>query len=129
MSLYAYLARLEDTLRSRRDIVLESLRLTLTTIGAIFEASLRFHDDSRLMIVEEVERVGGRGTRRIAYKFHYQRADGTLIFRYDNVPHYPHLSTFPAHKHAENSVIEAEPPDLTDVLREIDSFIYPESGP
>lgn len=126
MSLYAYLTRLEDTLRSRRDIVLKELRLTLTSIGAIFEADVRFHDDSRLVIAEEVEQLGRREIRRIMYKYQYQHPDGTLIFRYDNAPHHPQLSTFPAHKHIAGSVVEAEPPDLSDVLREIDGIIYPE---
>jgi hypothetical protein len=55
-----------------------------------------------------------------------QDADGNLIFRYDNAPHHPHLSTFPAHKHVGSSVIDAEPPDLNDVLAEIDAIIYPD---
>jgi len=125
VSLYAYLTRLEDTLRSRHDIVLENLRLTLTSIGAIFEADVRFHDGSRLVITEEVEQVGRRDIRRIMYKYQYQHPDGTSIFRYDNAPHHPHLSTFPSHKHIAGSVVEAEPPDLSDVLREIDGIIYP----
>ena len=127
MSLYSYLARLEDTLRSRQDIILEELRLTLTTIGAVFEADVRFYDGSRLSIVEEVEKVGHRDIRRIAYTFHYQRADGTLSFRYDNAPHYPHPPTFPSHKHVGNSVVSAGVPDLTDVLRAIDAIIYSQS--
>jgi hypothetical protein len=48
-------------------------------------------------------------------------------FRYDNSPHHPHLATFPSHKHMEDAVIEAEAPDLTDVLREVDAMIYPKS--
>ncbi len=126
MSLYAYLVRLENLLYSRRDITVEKLHLTLTAIGALFEASVRFCDDSRLIIAEEVEVVGRRGIKRVAYKFHYQKADGALIFRYDNSPHYPYLSTFPSHKHVGGRVIEAEPPDLSDVLREIDAIVYPD---
>ena len=124
MTLQGYLARLADTLYSRHDITLEELRLTLTTVGAVFQADVRFYDGARLLIVEEVERVSSRDVRRVAYKFHYQQADGTLIFRYDDSPHHPHLSTFPHHKHAGAFVIEAGAPDLADVLREIDALIY-----
>ena len=67
MSLYSYLTRLEDTLRSRRDIDLEDLRLTLTTIGAVITADVRFYDGSRLSIVEELEKAGLRDVERIAY--------------------------------------------------------------
>jgi hypothetical protein len=124
VTLQGYLARLVDTLHSRHDITLEELRLMLTTVGAIFQANARFYDGSRLLIVEEVERVSSRDVRRVAYKFHYQKTDGTLVFRYDDSPHHPHLSTFPHHKHAGDSIIEAAAPDLADVLREIDALIY-----
>ncbi|MBI4316566.1 MAG: hypothetical protein HY679_11575 [Chloroflexi bacterium] len=128
MSFYSYLARLEDTLRSRRDITVEALRLTLTTLGAVFEANLRFHDGSWLHAVEEIEIAERQGIRRINYSFHYQRADGTLIFRYDNSPHYPNLPTFPDHKHEGDAVREAKALDLADVLREIDALIYPDAA-
>lgn len=124
MSLYGYLARLEDTLRSRQDIENRNLQITLTTIGAILRVDLCFYNGSQLSVVEEVERIGHRDVRRIAYKFHYQRADGTMIFRYDNAPHYPGVPTFPHHKHVGDSVVAAEEPDLSDVLREIDRLIY-----
>ncbi len=105
---------------------MDRLRLTVTSIGALFEADVQFYDGSRLIVVEEVEQVGHHDVKRVAYKFHYQQEDGTLIFRYDNVPHYPHLSTFPSHKHEAGSVVKAEPPDLSEILREIDAIIYPE---
>jgi hypothetical protein len=55
----------------------------------------------------------------------YVSRDETLIFRYDDAPHHSHLLFFPHHKHIGGSVIDAEPPDLADVLREIDVLIYP----
>ncbi|MBC8496345.1 MAG: hypothetical protein ISS57_01530 [Anaerolineales bacterium] len=58
------------------------------------------------------------------YTYHYQKADGTLIFRYDNSPHYPDLPKAPHHKHiGEDEVISASPPDLHRVLAEIASLI------
>ncbi len=41
-----------------------------------------------------------------------------------NVPRYPDLSTFPNHKHEDDRIIEAKPPDLSEVLAEIDAIIY-----
>jgi hypothetical protein len=55
----------------------------------------------------------------------YVSRDETLIFRYDDAPHHSHLLFFPHHKHIGGSVIDAEPPDLADVLREVDALIYP----
>ena len=36
------------------------------------------------------------------YSYHWQKADGSLIIRWDNSPHFPNISsTFPHHKHVE----------------------------
>lgn len=126
MSLYHHLVRLETVLNSRQDIDVKLFQIDILTIGVELSSELRFHVGSRLNIVEQLEPVGERDYNRVAYKFHYQDRNGNLIFRYDNSPHYPHLATFPAHKHTSNAVIEAEPPDLNEVLAEIDAIIYPE---
>ena len=125
MSLYQYLARLETLLHSRQDIAIELLQIDVITIGIKFSCDLHLHNGSHLSVVEQLEPVGKRDFNRVAYKFHYQDQDGVLIFRYDNAPHYPHLATFPDHKHVGDTVVETEPPDLNDVLTEIDGIIYP----
>lgn len=126
MSLYQYLVRLETTLRSRQDIELELLQVELVTIGVRLKGELRFYDGSQLSFFEQLEQVGKQNFKRVNYKFHYQDTAGNIIFRYDNSPHYPHLATFPAHKHVGNTVVEAEPPDLNEVLTKIDAIIYPQ---
>jgi len=50
--------------------------------------------------------------------------DETMIFRYDNAPHFPKLSTAPHHKYiGENDVAAADIPDLQSVLKEIEGLI------
>lgn len=85
----------------------------------VVRGDLYFADDSLLHIREFVNTE--EGVERFMYVYHYQKADGALIFRYDNTPHYPDLSTFPHHKHAgsETEVIAAEPSDLKSALAEI----------
>jgi hypothetical protein len=102
MKLYRYLARLQSTIYSRREIEVERLITHLTTAfnGRIW-GRLRF------------------------YRYHYQRADGTLVVRYDNAPHHPDLLGFPNHKHTPTGTEPAEPPDLSEVLKEIDKHVYP----
>ena len=57
--------------------------------------------------------VGQERSFKKTYTDHYQRADGAVIFRYDNAPHFPKLSTAPHHKHVgENDVVAADAPDL-----------------
>ncbi len=60
---------------------------------------------------------------RVMYAYHYQKVDGTLIFRYDNTAHHKSVPTFPHHKHGINGVMNSDVPSLEDVLREIESLI------
>lgn len=123
--LKAYLDRLENSLRSRQKLTILYLLYRQFSGMGNFRAQVRFYDTSVLTIREELEESQGQGIERTKYVFQYQRADGTLIFRYDNAPHYPDLPTFPSHKHTPDGVIAAEPPDLADVLREIEAILYP----
>lgn len=59
---------------------------------------LRFWDGS-LLQVKEALAVRALAIVKVRYNYHYQRADGTQIFRYDNAPHYPDLPGFPEHKY------------------------------
>ncbi len=45
------------------------------------------------------------------------------LFRYDNAPHYPHLPTFPHHKHGGGGVLASAEPTLEQVLSEIADLI------
>jgi hypothetical protein len=93
-----------------------------TSIGFI-RGEISFLDGSQLHLREFVNVE--RGTERYMYAYHYQRPNGTLVFRYDNAPHFPALSTFPHHKHeaSEANVVAASPSDLQVVLTEIQSLI------
>ncbi|NOX60981.1 MAG: hypothetical protein GXP42_03400 [Chloroflexi bacterium] len=125
--LHRYLARLYDTILSRREIQIEELEIFDRSDEpgqtSEFYARLRFPDDSQLQVVEKliVERFTIIKAR---YSYHYQRADGALVFRYDNAPHHPEISTFPHHKHVGKAVVPSSPPDLIEVLREIDGILY-----
>jgi Family of unknown function (DUF6516) len=61
---------------------------------------------------------------RISYTYHYQSAEGKMIFRYDDANHFPMLASAPHHKHTgENDVSAANAPDLHAVLYEIELMI------
>jgi len=125
--LYRYLARLQDTILSRREIEIEEMEIIDRSDqmgqSSEFYARLRFYDGSLLEFVEKlvVERYTLVKSR---YAYHYQQADGVLIFRYDNVPHHPEVETHPHHKHAGEDVLAARPLDLSEVLHEIDVILY-----
>ncbi len=55
------------------------------------------------------------------YSYHWQSANGLLIIRWDNAPHYPKLQTFPHHKHirSESNVEISYETTLGDILNYI----------
>lgn len=129
--LHRYLARLQDTILSRKEIEIEEMeildRSDRTSGASEFYAKLRFFDGSELQIVEKLA-VEQYAIIKSRYAYHYQKADGALILRYDNVPHHPEIETHPHHKHVADAIIAANPPDLSEVLREIDDILYSKQG-
>ncbi len=84
-------------------------------IGLI-KGVLSFSDDSKLFFREYLDLR--YKTEKETYSFHYQNQDGGLIFRYDNAAHKP-SSRFTDHKHVGEQVVQAEIPNLREVLEEI----------
>ena len=84
---------------------------------------VEFRDASYLLFFREL--IDMRlPLQKIMYAYHYQKADGELIFRYDNTAHHQSISTFPHHKHFQNgNVGESNVPSLEQVLREIEGLI------
>ena len=123
--MHQYLTRIYATLYSRGDVEIQFLYSEQPTrLDGRVRGRLRFYDGSTLTFEEKVIKRG-RSIERISYRYHYQRADGTLGFRYDNAPHHPEVLTFPDHIHIEGHVEAAEPPDLSEVLHRIDGLLYP----
>jgi hypothetical protein len=117
-----------DVIHSRRGATVESYKVNRPPAQqfSIIKARLRYWDGPMLQLSENLLAEGVR-LRKLEYAYHYQKQDGSLIFRYDNVPHYPELPTHPHHKHVKSGAVErveaAQPPQLTDVLREIDAML------
>lgn len=126
-----YLDRLYATIQSRHEITVEKLELfdQSAMAGRTSELliRLRFWDGS-LLQVYEVLTVRGFAIVKTRYSYHYQRKDETQVFRYDNAPHYPDLPGFPEHKHKSEQVFSASAPDLSQVLKEIDEYLYTRSS-
>jgi uncharacterized protein DUF6516 len=125
MRLKQYLSHIQNILYSRREITLELLRAreVVPDREGIVEGRLRFWDGS---LLEFTETLIERGVVLIKtdYAYHFQDTQNQLIFRYDNAPHHPEVSTHPHHKHTSKGIETANPPYLNDVLREIDQYLY-----
>ena len=83
---------------------------------------LRFSDNSLLEISEAIHISEGIFTW-LSYRYHYQRPDGSIIFRYDNTPHHHDVNTYPEHKHIGESVVSANRPGIEDMLSEAKKHI------
>lgn len=78
---------------------------------------LRF-DNGNLLEINEAVVVENGELLTLGYRYHFQDSMNQLLFRYDDTPHFPELSTFPHHKHTTTDVIEHLKPLLIDVLQE-----------
>ena len=95
-----------------------------TEIGFL-RGDLTLIDGTRLHFREYVRYAESEAPDRFMYAYHYQRADGTMVFRYDNSDHFPDLANAPHHKHYSDamSVIPTQAPDLATVIREIEELV------
>ncbi len=127
-TLYHYFSRLEDTLLSRQEIEIQEISIEQDKPDndqGEFRANINFYDRSSLKAFERVSLEDGEIIKD-DYSYHYQKSDNSLVFRYDNAPHHPEIETHPHHKHvgSDENVIAAQPPDLSDMLNEIDDNLY-----
>ena len=126
MYLERYFGRIQKILETRSEITIEHFQAIETQPDqeGLIEGKLRFWDGSLLAFVEIVEERGVT-LRKVDYAYHYQTASNQLIFRYDNAPHHPEISTHPHHKHTATGLEATKPPHLNDILGEIDALLYP----
>ena len=92
-------------------------------LAGFIRGEVEFRDGSSLLFFRELIDLRPP-LQKIMYAYHYQNADGDLIFRYDNTAHHRSVPTFPIHKHTMGGgVTSSEVPSLEQVLREIEGFI------
>lgn len=116
MNYYISLVTNELSLLDNRAFVREHSVLLHEHTATKFQLTLRieFIDDSVLYTNEYI------GASRRKYAFQWQTADGVWLIRWDNVPHFPKLASFPDHQHDYRSgsevVMESFDVVLVDVL-------------
>jgi len=74
-------------------------------------------DGGLVELFEYVVPVGERLELR-QYRFHWQDAEGSLLRRWDNAPHYPDLPNAPHHVHLADGSVKPvpNPPDALSVI-------------
>jgi hypothetical protein len=82
-----------------------------------------FWDNSFLDLYEVVSTEQGYPIK-VHYAYTYVRG-GERVFRYDNAPHHPEISTRPHHKHSgtRDTLAASSEPTLAQILNEIESLL------
>ncbi|NBD36641.1 MAG: hypothetical protein GVY30_11670 [Chloroflexi bacterium] len=114
-----YFAQIEETLAEFPDIRhYELQKKVYNTKQGYISGRVVFEDGTRLDFVEVMDTDM---VRKLKYRYHYMDTTQEIIFRYDNAPHYPEVSSFPHHKHTGDDVdvCECDEPSLEDVLLDI----------
>lgn len=75
-------------------------------------------NEAVLVVGEETDELSNLG-----YRYHFQDELQSLIFRYDNTPHFPGLDNFPHHKHVGGTVVSSQKPSIPDVVQEVKEFL------
>ena len=116
-SLERYFAEIETAVAQLSAYAESYVEEILTAERANLRIRLRFKNGALLEINEALIIENG-ALKSLGYRYHLQRANNELLFRYDNTPHFPDLPSFPHHKHLRDAVVAASKPDLLDVLKE-----------
>lgn len=95
-------------------------------LSVYLKGQIRFIDSSILEIA--IFTTESTHTLKInKYRFHYMTDDRQMLFRYDNAPHHPDISSFPHHKHTSVNVVQSDIPSIRDVLNEISAMMVSKS--
>lgn len=125
MLLTEYLSNLVKVIEehSKTGLIIDSELTTdfRTEKIGIIKGFVAFTDNSGLFFTEYLDLR--YKVEKLNYSFHYQKQDGTLIFRYDNARHKPPSEVF-GHKHLSNGkIVATELPLLNSIFTEIMDFL------
>jgi hypothetical protein len=97
------------------------IRERATTTDGHLRARLTFTDGSQLEFSEYVQHSPDGQISVVTYSYHWADANGDLIQRWDNTPHFPDLPGFPHHIHdgATDAVGPGRPVSIFAVLDEV----------
>jgi hypothetical protein len=118
-----YLKEIELALLALEPVYIERYTEEILTFNRVnLRLRIRWHSGYLLEINEAVI-IENNTLTFLDYRYHCQDQQNLLIFRYDNTPHFPDLSSFPHHKHLSGDVIACKKPELIQVLEEVTNLI------
>lgn len=116
-ALLGYLEEVEDAIGNLQEAYVELYEEEFLTRDRVnLRIRIRFYNGCLLQLNESVVYQGK--LEHLGYRYHFQRKNNELIFRYDNTPHFPHLPNFPNHKHQKTGVEPSESPSILKAIAE-----------
>ncbi len=113
-----YFENIEDSIRKLESANIERYEEeVLTSSRANLRIRVRFLS-GHLLEVNEAIVIESDRLKHLGYRYHFQDQQNNLIFRYDNTPHFPDLTSFPHHKHLKNKVEDSDEPLILNVIKE-----------
>jgi len=96
-------------------------RERVTVSDGHFRVRVSISDGTLLEFSEYVERTQEGGIQVPVYSYHWVNAEGDLIRRWDNTPHFPDLPGYPHHVHDGQSgaTLPGQPMDIAAILDHI----------
>jgi len=117
-----YLGKVAESIDNLDTIYIEKYEEEILTPDRCnLRIRIRF-SDHHLLEINEALIVFEENLQHLNYRYHYQDATNTLIFRYDNSPHHPDISTFPDHKHVFDEVMKTDKPSIQEIIDEIQTM-------
>ncbi|MFC1886432.1 toxin TumE [Thermodesulfobacteriota bacterium] len=118
-----YLSNVETAIRNLESGYVERYEEEILTLE---RANLRFRvrfQNGYMLEWNEAVTVESGNLNHLSYRYHFQDENNNLIFRYDNTPHFPHLESFPHHKHLPGSVVAIHRPSAFQILEDVRRYL------
>ena len=113
-----YFEDIEDSIRKLESANVERYEEEiLTSSRANLRIRVRFLSGHLLELNEAIV-IEEDQLKHLGYRYHFQDQQNSLIFRYDNTPHFPDIKSFPHHKHKKNKVEDSDEPLILNVIKE-----------
>lgn len=122
MTISDYFTAVKERLLTDASVVaFHVVRERVTLSDGHLRARLTLRDDSLLEFSEYVQRSPDGSIDVVTYSYHWTDAQGSLIRRWDNTPHFPTLPGAPHHVHdgSSGNVQTGQPTSILLVLDEI----------
>ena len=118
-----YSEKLSQGFESRLSPISFDINFSFRSLKTAFLTGFVVFRNGWLLEFDEIIQQKNNNIVRLKYRYHVMDKNKELVFRYDNVAHFPEIKTHPHHKHLPNKVIESNFPNLLDVIEEVEIMI------